>query len=205
MTKWVASGSAYSLKTIKYGVSANKASGTVTPYCIKNPAGGCDTWITVSLGGEWTTEPSQEINWCGPGAGTAVAMHWINSQVVNHGEYTAHTDSGTPFNLYNGQAWMGYFAQGPNGVQPVGQQATSTGALRDGLNSAFAGGYYITLGSGNIPQESNLYGNATYDIGHDGHPMIFLVDASFLQEWSYRSYPVNPLCRGLRVWLLEQR
>lgn len=204
VSKWMASGSAYSVAAIKHGVSVTRTH-VVTPDCVTDPGtGNCATWITVSVGGQYTIEPQQEPNWCGPGAATAVAMHWISSTVSNHAPVSVREDpswGGGWITLSGAQAWMGYFAQkqsvdGQTGVEPYPQTAAYTGVMRDAMNNEFASGYYLTLGSSSIPHESNLYGNVTYDIGHDGHPMIFLVDASFLQEWPYQGNPVNHYIMG---------
>src|SRR5487761_2442719 len=206
VSAWLAASSAYSPSAINHSVSVQTSRNTVSRYCVVNPSTGqCTYWVTVSLGGAWTTEPHDQPNWCGPGAATAVAAHWNNSAVVNHSSVWVTADpswGGGQVELYNAQAWMGWFAQHlyvdrQSGVEPSGTTAASTGVMRDGLNSALStGGYYITLGSSNIPQESNLYGNATYDIGHDGHPMIFLVDAIYLQEWPYKTWPINHYIEG---------
>jgi hypothetical protein len=207
VAKWVANGSAYNLTAIKRGVSVTQAS-NITRKCISDPnTGNCATWITVSVGGQYTIEPSQEPNWCGPGAGTAVALHWNANSVNNHASVTVHADPNAPWygawiTLSGAQAWMGDFAQqyyvdNQYGVEPYPSTGASTGVMRDALNNSLGtGGYYITLGNASITQESNLYGNATYDIGHDGHPMIFLVDAAFLQEWPYQSTPINHYIEG---------
>lgn len=47
-----------------------------------------------------------------------------------------------------------------------------------------------------IKQESDLYGNADYDLAHDGRPMIFLVNASQLPEWPRSSTVVNHYIEG---------
>lgn len=202
VAKWVASGSAYSLSALKHGVNTDHVN-VITPDCVTDPyTGNCAQWIVVSVGGQYTQEPAQEVNWCGPGAATAVALHWISSTVNNHAAFGVRADNGSYYWLYNAQAWMGDFAQayyvdGQYGVQPWPSTASYTNIMRDAMNSSMGtGGYYVTVGADKIVYESDLYGNATYDISHDGHPMIFLVDASYLQEWPYQDNSVNHYVMG---------
>ena len=77
---------------------------------------------------------------------------------------------------------MAWFAQGL-GVQPYPNTFSSTGGIRNGLNTALNTSYYISLNIG--ANESSLFGNATYDLRQDSHPMIFLVNAHNLPEWNH--------------------
>ncbi len=93
-----------------------------------------------------------------------------------------------------------YAVDGLSGIEPYPSQGAYAYVIRDALNNALGtGGYYITLGDGQsqvIASESSLFGNATYDIGHDGHPMIFLITASLLPEWPYSTSPINHFIEG---------
>lgn len=58
VSAWLAASSAYSPSAINHSVSVQTSRNTVSRYCVVNPSTGqCTYWVTVSLGGAWTTEP----------------------------------------------------------------------------------------------------------------------------------------------------
>lgn len=58
---------------------------------------------------------------------------------------------------------------------------TDATVLRDGLNYVTGTSYYVYY---NPPNESDMMGNVEYDIGHDGHPMVYLANTNYLSSWN---------------------
>jgi len=184
------------------GGSTGAAAYIVSPNCVIDPdTGKCVTLTVHSLGGEFTQEPYDEPNWCGPSAATAVMMHWNYNQVIGFGTVTVRNDGNTGNESYSGaqgfMAWMANLiwipADNRNGVSEVPYSGGSPiGWLKDGLNVAVGTNYYVVHTS---TTAADMQANVEYDISHDGHPMIYLADAQYLPEWTV-SYPVYHYVEG---------
>jgi hypothetical protein len=167
--------------------------GVIQPDCVIDPnTGQCAsiTVVSISGGGEYTAEPTDEPNWCGPGAGTTAMMHWNYTAVVNHGSETVPNNANTGYETYSGaQGYMAWLAaniyipvDGRYGVSQIPySNSTLIGVLKDGINVATGTSYYIVHTSSSV---SDMMANVQYDIGHDNHPMIYLVSAKLLPDWN---------------------
>jgi hypothetical protein len=159
---------------------------TRAPHCVADPnTGQCVYDSPVSIGGQWVTEPTDQLDWCGPGAGEAAYLHWNSSAVYNHANITVANKYGgqTTYTGASGLAWMADFAvvfpvDGQSGVMKNGGTAATT--LRDGMNKVTGTSYYVYY---NPPNEADMMGNVEYDLGHDGHPMIYLANTNSLATW----------------------
>ena len=166
--------------------------GVIQPDCIIDPnTGQCDiyTVISISGGGEYTPEPTDEPNWCGPGSATTAMMHWNYNAVVNHGSETVPNNANNGYATYSGaQGYMAWLAaniyipaDGRYGVNQIPYSGGAlVGVLKDGLNVATGTSYYIVHTSSTA---ADMMANVQADIGRDNHPMIYLAMSGKLPDW----------------------